>query len=169
MTFESLEEGANKSSEEGASGKRPEYVEFARRLQEAMNAKGFSNSDLARLVWDEMTDSKGYKLARNRDRIAVYLQGKGFPEASTLHKVAQVLGVPKAELAPHIAIAVVDRQRPEFSMTTVGEEGNRALVQVNAVLPLSIAVEISKLILRAKTLANGEGPSDADEGEGSRS
>jgi hypothetical protein len=128
-----------------------------------MTAKGFSNSDLARRVWGETTDNKGYKVARNRDRIAVYLQGKGFPEPATLHKITQKLGVAKEELAPHVAIAPVDRVRPEFSMTTMGDDSSRAFVQVNALLPLSIAVEISKLVLEAKA-PQTQGPAE-DEGD----
>lgn len=51
---------------------REELERFARRLHVAMTAKGLSNSDLARAVWGETADGKGYKVARNRDRIGVY-------------------------------------------------------------------------------------------------
>ena len=114
-----------------------------------MKKMGWSNSDLARAVWGETTDTKGYKVARNRDRIAVYRRGAGFPEPSTLHKIAEVLGVAKDELAPELMAAAIDREHPEFSMTTVGEHMQ---VQMNALLPPSIAAEISKLYAQAKAM-----------------
>lgn len=120
--------------------------EFARRLQTAMLNKGLSNSDLARAVWGETEDSKGYKVARNRDRVAVYLAGKGFPEMGTLHKLAGVLGVSKEDLAPHVTMVAVDRERPAFSMTMAPGQGTEADVQLNMRLPLSVAVQISQLV-----------------------
>lgn len=125
---------------------RIEQDQFARRLHAAMVNKGLSNSDLARAVWGETTDTKGYKVARNRDRIAVYLKGAGMPEAGTLHKLAEVLGVPKEQLAPSVTAAVVDRERPEFAMTMVPGQSGRVHLQMNMLVPLTLAVEVSKLI-----------------------
>ena len=111
-----------------------------------MNKKGFNNSDLARAVWGETTDSKGYIVARNRDRIGVYLKGQGFPEASTLAKIAKVLDTTAEELAPHTAAAEVDGN--EFSTNLVGDCMH---VQMNMMLPLPIANEIARLVTEART------------------
>jgi len=118
-----------------------------------MKKKGWDNSDLARAVWGETTDTKGYKVAKNRDRISVYLHGAGFPKPSTLHKIAEVLGVAKDELAPERMAAAIDREYPEFSMIAVGEHMH---VQMNALLPPSIAAEISKLYAQAKAMVTRE-------------
>jgi transcriptional regulator with XRE-family HTH domain len=129
---------------------RVELDQFARRLHAAMNAKGLNNSDLARIVWGEAKDAKGYTVARNRDRIGVYLKGDGFPEPKTLAKLAEALDTTAEELAPEITAASVDRERPELAMTMVSGHADKVHVQVNALLPLGVAVEISRLVERAK-------------------
>ena len=143
---------------------RVEMDQFARRLHAAMTAKGFNNSDLARAVWGETEDAKGYKVARNRDRIGVYLKGTQFPEPATLAKIAEALGTTAEELAPEITAAAVDRERPELSISMVSGHPDKVHVQVNALLPLSAAVEISRIIERVKrgvTLVPGIDTDDA--------
>lgn len=128
---------------------RMENQQFARRLHAAMTNKGMNNSDLARALWGETTDTKGYKVAKNRDRIAVYLRGEGLPAPATLHKMADVLDVPKEELMPEIATPNIDRSHPEFAMKMLGNT-NRVQLQINAIVPLSVAVEITRLYEQAK-------------------
>lgn len=129
---------------------RVEIDQFARKLHAAMNAKGMSNSDLARAVWGEVTDGKGYKVAKNRERIGVYLKGEGFPEPRTLAKLAEALDTTSEELAPEITASTVDRERPELAMTMVSGHSDRVHVQVNALLPLRAAVEITRIVEHAK-------------------
>lgn len=128
--------------------------QFARRLHAAMSEKGFNNSELARRVWGETKDAKGYNVAKNRDRIGVYLKGKGFPEPDTLAKLAECLDTTPDKLAPEMTVAAVDGERPEFAMTMVGEQMH---VQINAVLPLSVANEIAELVIKAKKRDRVEG------------
>lgn len=129
---------------------RVELDQFARRLHAAMNAKGMSNSDLARAVWGETKDGKGYTVAKNRDRIGVYLRGEGFPEPRTLAKLADALDTTPTDLAPEITAATVDRERPELAMTMVAGHPDKVHLQINSIVPLAIAVEISRLFERAK-------------------
>jgi transcriptional regulator with XRE-family HTH domain len=119
---------------------------FARRLRAAMNKKGFSDSDLARLVWGETEDNKGYKVARNRDRIGVYLKGKGFPKPKTLAAISEHLGLTTEELAPEIMEGPKDHERPLFKATPV-KSGESVHVQVNALLSREVAAKISALVL----------------------
>lgn len=140
---------------------RVELDQFARRLHALMNQRGMNNSDLARAVWGETKDGKGYTVARNRDRIGVYLKAGGFPEPKTLSKIAEVLGVKPEELAPEITASAVDRERPELAMTMVAGHHDKVHVQVNALLPLGAAVEISRIIERAKREAAGLAPDAA--------
>jgi hypothetical protein len=133
-----------------------------------MNEKALSNSDLARLVWGETKDAKGYPVAKNRDRIGVYLKGEGFPEPRTLAKLAEALGTTAEELAPEITAATVDRERPELAMTAVGGDTDKMHVQVNALLPLDVAVKIMEIVAQAKKMTtesvapNGD---DANQGQ----
>lgn len=131
---------------------KPELIPFARALHAATQAKGMSNSDLAREIWGETKDSKGYAVARNRDRIAVYLAAKGAPEAATLHKMAEILEVPKGSLADEMMTAVVDRTRREFSIDVIEGDARRVHIVVDTIMPLSIALDISKLYEKAKAL-----------------
>lgn len=41
--------------------------EFSRRLYKFMTEQGMSQSDLARKVWGETDDPRGFKVAKNRD------------------------------------------------------------------------------------------------------
>jgi hypothetical protein len=127
-----------------------EIDQFARRLHAAMNAKGMNNSDLAREVWGETTDANGYSVARNRDRIGVYKAGKGFPDPENLALIAKALDTTAEELAPEITVSTIDRERPELAMNMVAGHTDKVHMQVNALLPLAIAVEISRLVERAK-------------------
>jgi transcriptional regulator with XRE-family HTH domain len=129
---------------------KPEYQAFARRLHTAMNAKGMGNSDLARAVWGEVDDNKGYKVAKNRHQVAVYLKGEGMPERATLQKIAEVLGTTADELAPETQTAAIDRARPEMAMTMLAGQPGMAHLQINATLPLNVAVEIIRIFQTAK-------------------
>lgn len=137
-----------------AAGRSPveriEMEQFARRLHTAMTAKGLTNSDLARLVWGETTDKKGYTVARNRDRISVYLRAEALPEPATLEKIAAALGLTKEDLAPELAAAAIDREKPELAMTMVAGHPDKVHLQINVLIPLSVATQIIALLNEAK-------------------
>jgi transcriptional regulator with XRE-family HTH domain len=133
-----------------------ELDQFARRLHQKMTEKGLGNSDLARIIWGEMDvkDHKTgnvYKAAKNRDRIGVYLAGKGYPEPATMQKIADALGVTKEWLAPELTAAAIDRERPEFAMAMVAGHLDKVHVQINALLPLAAAAEITRIFEKYKT------------------
>lgn len=77
---------------------RPEFEPFARKLRDAMIAKAMTASDVARYIWGEMTDYRGYKVARNRDRIGHYLAGLSLPDPENFKKLAQAVGLTEDEL-----------------------------------------------------------------------
>jgi transcriptional regulator with XRE-family HTH domain len=74
-------------------------MEFAERLREAMQREGLNASDVARRVWGEIQDKRGYYVARNRDRIGFYLAGVSFPEDENLRKLAEAVGLSYEALA----------------------------------------------------------------------
>jgi transcriptional regulator with XRE-family HTH domain len=129
---------------------KPEHQAFARRLHAAMQAKGMGNSDLARAVWGEVEDAKGYKVAKNRHQVAVYLKGEGMPERGTLQKISEIVEVPVEELAPETQTAAIDRSRPELAMAMLSGQPGMAHLQINATLPLNVAVEIVRIFQQAK-------------------
>lgn len=131
---------------------------FAKRLHKIIADKGMSPSDLARKVWGsiEQIDNRTGRVvnaARNRDRISVYLAGKGFPDPKNLAKIAKVLGTTPEELAPDITAAAIEREIPEMNMTVIAGNEEKALLRINKLMPVDLAIEILRLI-REKTKVN---------------
>lgn len=117
---------------------------FGRRLQQLLDQKGWNYSDLARKVWGRTTTKSGYEVAKNRDRISVYVSGKAIPDARNLKKIADVLGVEVADLAPERVGDAFDRQNPDVSLTSVA--GGKAFLRINKIVPMSLAVKIVAMI-----------------------
>lgn len=77
---------------------RPEYRPFAEALRAALRRKGMSASDVAREIWGSTTDRRGYSVAKNRDRIGLYLNATAYPDEESLKELARVLDVTMEEL-----------------------------------------------------------------------
>ncbi len=133
-----------------AAGKTPivrfEMENFARRLHEALVQNRMSQSDLARKVWGSTTDKRGYDVARNRDRISVYLRGESLPDASNMQAIADALGMTVAELAPDVTAAAVERENPEVAMTAIAGHTDKVYLRVNKLVPLALAAKIVTLL-----------------------
>jgi transcriptional regulator with XRE-family HTH domain len=120
---------------------------FGRRLQQILDQKGMNYSDLARLVWGKTTTKSGYEVAKNRDRISVYIAGKAFPDPRNLKKIADTLGVEIADLAPeHVGDAMIDQQNPTYSITKVQGESDQVFLRVNKLVPEQVAAKIMFLL-----------------------
>ena len=137
------------------SDERLVQEEFARRLHKIIVDRGISPSDLARKVWgsiDQVDNKTGrvVNAARNRDRISVYLKGKGFPDPKNLAKIAKALNVEPMDLAPDIATAAIEREVPEMNMTMIAGHEDKALLRINKLMPVDVAIEVMRLI-RDKT------------------
>ena len=137
------------------SEERLVHEDFARRLHKIIADRGMSPSDLARKVWGsiEQIDSKTGKVvnaARNRDRVSVYLSGRGFPDPKNLAKIAKALNVEPIDLAPDIAAAAIEREVPEMNMTMIAGHDDKALLRINKLMPVDVAIEVMRLI-REKT------------------
>ena len=134
-----------------AAGGRTQYEKlelerFARKLHEAMIKKGMSQSDLAAAIWGRTTDARGYEVARNRDRISVYLQGRSLPDPQNLQKIADVLGTTVEELAPDITAAAVEKENPEVAMTAIAGHSDKVFLRVNKLVPMLVAAEIISML-----------------------
>lgn len=126
-----------------------ELQNFARRLHELLTAKGWSQSDLAAEIWGRKTDTRGYEVAKGRDRISVYLQGKSYPDPANLKAIAEALGTTPEALAPDLFAATVDREIPAIAITGVAGSLDKVHVRVDALLPMTAAAEIATILAKA--------------------
>ena len=119
---------------------------FAARLHKIMMDRGLTDSDLAKLIWGTRIDpATNYEVARNRDRVGVYLAGTGKPNRKTLKLMADKLNLPVTELMPEIEekIASLPGAVPN-ALTDLG--GGKCRLQVDKVLPTVLATKITLMI-----------------------
>lgn len=121
---------------------------FADRLQHYRKSQGWSQSDLAREVWGEITMKNGRKAAKNRDRISTYEMGKSWPDPHNLTMIAKALGVTPEELAPNITASTVARQHPALSITQIEGHADKTLLQVNMLVSRDTAAQVMLLLNR---------------------
>lgn len=119
---------------------------FARRLHKVMTERGLSRSEVARLAWGTTTDKRGYTVAKNRDRISVYLKGRTIPSAKNLRVLADALGVPVEELAPDIHAATVERENPELALSVVAGRPDQTHLRVNKLVSFKTALAVAQLV-----------------------
>jgi hypothetical protein len=102
-TVPDIPEGGNVSDNDRGSGtettgQRPEYKPFADALLRVMTERKLSASEVARRMWGTTVNTRGYTVARGRDRISHYLAGKIYPEPDNMVKLAEAIGVPSETL-----------------------------------------------------------------------
>jgi transcriptional regulator with XRE-family HTH domain len=129
--------------------------QFANRLYQLRNEKGWSRSDLARKIWGETTTRDGRKAAKNRDRISVYEMGKQCPDPHNLAKLAKALGTTPEELAPNITASTVERQNPEIALVAVAGHTDKVHLKVNKLVSMNIATMIIQLLDYANLVNHG--------------
>lgn len=120
--------------------------DFARRLYRHMNAKGWTNSDLARSVWGERTNARGYVEAKGRDRISVYLKGETIPEATTLKMLAEALGVDEADLCPSRLKSALAWEPQSVSLAVAPGHPDKGRLQIDRIIPFTLAAKIISLL-----------------------
>ena len=135
----------------GVSGGPPAAVrmEFARRLQNALNDKGWTQSELARRMAPLLRESR-----IGRDNISKYVRGKVLPLPPALEAMAKVLGVESKDLLLSRATAGVSQELMPSSLRDIG--GDRYWVQLNMALDADIALEIMQLVRKGRK-KGGEG------------
>jgi hypothetical protein len=125
-------------------------AEFSRRLHHALLKKGWSQSDLARRIWNSTrTGSDGFAQVVGRDRISSYINRKSMPAPATLQKIADALDMSVAELAPNLTASAVEKETPSLELKMVEGHSDKVLLRVNQLVPLSVAAEIVALIEKA--------------------
>ena len=131
--------------------------EFARRLQYYMDQQGWSNSDLARAVWGERTNKKGYREAIGRDRIASYLKGT-MPQPKALKQLAEALGVEPHDLSPEYTKASLEWEPQAYSMRAAPGHPDKAHLTVDMIVPSRVAAQIMQMLM---TLPSEDTPDDS--------
>jgi transcriptional regulator with XRE-family HTH domain len=111
-----------------------------------MAARGMSQADLARAAFGEHTTADGYVVAKNRDRVSVYLAGKSLPDANNLERLAKALGTTVEELAPPAAVPAALREAPSLIMEAVPDQQGFVQLRLDKVLPLELAAKIVALV-----------------------
>jgi len=120
---------------------------FKARLYQARRDKGWSQSELARRVWGEMEDKRGYMVAKNRDRISAYESGRSVPERSNLDAIAEALGMSVSELAPDLVMSnphTLGSDPTGVSIKMV--PGGMAHLRIDCVVSSSVAMAVAELI-----------------------
>jgi hypothetical protein len=140
------------------------YLPFAKWLREAMAQKGMTASDLAKAIWGTMKDTRGYAVARNRDRIGAYLTGTGFPNAKNLPELAAALGV-KVEDIPSPGrgptTAVREPTGPgDVIFSMLPDLPGMCLLRISKVLPIEVGIAICKQINDALKADRDKSPED---------
>lgn len=118
---------------------------FSDRLAQVRKAKGWSQSDLARLIWGVTTTSAGHEVAKNRDRISAYESGRAKPNADNLERVAEAVGLSVEELAPDLVVDDVFANPDPRMDIRLGADGH-VYIRVNARTTLSVANKIADML-----------------------
>jgi transcriptional regulator with XRE-family HTH domain len=130
-------------------------IEFAKRLKSLMEDEGLSQSDLAAKIWGRYTNTENKHVARGRDRISVWVNGRNFPDPKNLEKLAKVLKVKVSELAPQALMKVAHHGVADWSFTRPHGDDDRVFVQIARFCSNEAAHEIQGILLRDERLAKG--------------
>jgi transcriptional regulator with XRE-family HTH domain len=118
--------------------------DFTKRLRALMAERGWSASDLAAAVWGRYTNTEGKYVARNRDRISVYSNGKSVPTGENLKKLAQAFGVPTSALMTEAELLERKPIPPDARIDSLSD--GRAHLFINRVVSMDSALKIMALL-----------------------
>ena len=124
-----------------SSGAPPEAIrmEFARRLQAALNERGWTQSELARRMAPLLKHSR-----LGRDNISKYVRGKVLPLPPALEAMAKVLEIKTSELLPARATPSAGAEYPPLSVKDIGE--GRVWLQINRSVTWRKGLEIMRIL-----------------------
>jgi len=128
---------------EGAKGDKPNRLEFARRLQAAMIERKLDQTRLAQRAAQHMpTKSFG------RDNISKYLKGATVPSPLYMAALSKALSLSPEELMPRTAVRLTTamEETPRLALRAI--DGKTAFLRINQEVPMTVALEILKLLGR---------------------
>lgn len=116
---------------------------FAERLQRVMTERNLNQSDLAKKIWGEMKDERGYTVAKGRQQIGRYLSGKAEPNMSTKRRLAEAAGVPLVALDPESD----PTNRPGSGIYVEAVDNNDSRIEINIVVPKAVAKQVVEILV----------------------
>lgn len=127
------------------AGAPPEAIrmEFARRLQHALNERGWTQSELARHVAPLLKNRR-----LGRDNISKYVRGKVLPLPVALEAICKVLELKTSDLLPVRSQPIGSQEHPPINVRMM-PDSDMGWLQINMALPFNIIVEIQQLIGKA--------------------
>lgn len=115
-------------------------IEFARRLQAAMIAKGWQQSDLAREAEKQLPKNKRF----GRDSVSLYIRAKSLPGPLYLKALCGALGTKSEDLLPTRGIPSAGENNPAMDARDLGD-GN-VWLRINQAVPWSEALKVMQLV-----------------------
>lgn len=123
------------------------FAEFARRLQAAMQRKGWNQSELARAcdkLLPKPTKGQIQNLQFGRDTISHYVRGVSMPRPERLYILAKALGIDEDDLVPPMGVPSAGGDRPAYQMTI--DKSGRVFLSVNRTMTFETAMKINAII-----------------------
>lgn len=111
---------------------------FPDRLQRLMDDAKMTRAELAREIWGNMTDERGYDVPRNRQMIGKYLHGQSYPTSGTRRKMAEALGCTYTNLFPNEA----PQDRPGSGVTLTQVDRRNSQLTFSVIIPTVVALRI---------------------------
>jgi integrase/transcriptional regulator with XRE-family HTH domain len=132
-------------------------------LKKARENRGETQADVARNIWGEITDSRGYATGRNRNLIRLWERGESLPRPQSLPMLAEALEIPVEDLAKarEAGRALHRRQsrspEPDFSAAAVAGRPDLVLMSVKAIVPIGDFAKIVSDVARSAKLVEWDG------------
>ena len=112
-------------------------MDFAKRLQDALSDRGWTQSELARRMAPLLKESR-----IGRDNISKYVRGKVLPLPAALEAMAKVLAMDSKDLLPSRATQAVSDGLSPLDVRDIG--GGRVWLQVNQAVDWEVALDVMK-------------------------
>ena len=119
-----------------------EYTrEFGRRIQAALNEKGWTQSEL----WRQLKSELGDESKLGRDNVSKWVRGLALPRSVRVREaLCRVLDVEMTELFPSRDGRPTTYET--FAMTAIDNNLDQVWVTVNKAVPFAVAIEIQKIL-----------------------
>lgn len=111
-------------------------LEFGKKLVTLMQAKGWSQSELAR------------RAEIGRDNVSSYVRGKYFPQPKHLRRLASALAVEPGELMPYglPANTFLPTMEPALEIIQSATDQDLVWLRISQELPLEVALQIAAML-----------------------
>lgn len=116
-------------------------IDFAKRLERAMNRKGWNQSELGRQA--HMHSVKGNRVGR--DDISNYVRAKNLPSPLKLEALAKALGVETTDLLPTRGVPSASDRAPAMDVRDMGD-GN-VWLRINQAVDRQTGLKIMNILM----------------------